>query len=185
MKPNRFSIGIVVILILGAIGLVIILKLTSPSKAPDTTEASPTQVESNSTTSDEEDALQALTDFLSALNSGDYATAEALYGDSYDILIGYNSDLDPADHAALLERACTTNGFNCLLLKTAGLDQMVSESEYLFTAELQTDNGALFEIGPCCGEDEEGFIPISEFNFTVIRTESGQWQVLDLPPYTP
>ena len=185
MKPNRFYIGIVVILILSAIGLAIILKLTSPSKAPDTTEAFPTQVENNSTVSDEEGALQALTDFLSALHSGDYTAAEALYGGSYDILIGYNADLDPADHAALLERACTTNGFNCLLLKTAGLDQMISESEFLFTVELQTDDGALFEIGPCCGEDEEGSVPISEFNFTVIRTATGQWQILDLPPYTP
>ena len=185
MKPNRFFIGIVVILILGAIGLAITLKLTSPSKAPDTTEAFPTQVESNSTTSNEEGALEALTDFLSALHSGDYAAADALYGGSYDILIGYNADLDPADHAALLERACTTNGFNCLLLKTAGLNQVNAGTEFLFTTELQTDDGTLFEIGPCCGEDEEGFIPISEFNFTVIRTATGQWQILDLPPYTP
>ena len=185
MKPNRFFIGIVVIMILGAIGLAIILKLTSPSKAPDTTEAFPTQIEGNSITSDEESALQALTDFLSALHSGDYATADALYGGSYDILIGYNADLDPADHAALLERACTTNGFNCLLLKTAGLDQTISESEFLFTVELQTDDGALFEIGPCCGEDEEGFVPVSTFSFKVIKIGPAHFHVMDLPPYTP
>ncbi len=149
------------------------------------TEAFPTEVEVISPVSEEDIAFQTLVDFLNALHSGDYASAEALYGGSYEILIGYNPDLDPADHAALLERACEINGLNCLKLKTASLDPSISENEFIFSVELQTEDGALFEIGPCCGEDEESFVPVSTFSFKVVKIGSENFQVMDLPPYTP
>ncbi|MBG0787793.1 MAG: hypothetical protein H0S79_22110, partial [Anaerolineaceae bacterium] len=88
-------------------------------------------------------------------------------------------------HAQLLARACEVNGLNCLQLKTSSLDQPTSENEFTFSVEFQTNDGSLFEIGPCCGEDEEGFIPVSTFSFTVVKIGPDQFQVLDLPPYTP
>ncbi|MBG0771327.1 MAG: hypothetical protein H0S82_06430 [Anaerolineaceae bacterium] len=185
MKHKPFWIGIIVILILGGIGLGIALMLTSPTVPQEVTESSPTEVTVMAIDPNEEQARQVLTEFLSALNSGDYASAEKLYGGAYDVLTGYNPDLDPADHAALLERGCTTNGLNCLLLMNATLDQVIDNNEFVFTVELQNQDGSRFEIGPCCGEDETNFTPTTEFTFTVIRTIKGQYQVMDLPPYTP
>lgn len=185
MKHKPFLFGIIAVLVLGGIGLVIILLLTSPTIPRDATESSPTEVTRMSTDPDVESARQALTEFLTALDTGDYASAERLYGGSYDVLTGYNPDLDPADHAALLERGCTTNGLNCLLLKSATLDQVIDNYEFVFTVELQNQDGSRFEIGPCCGEDETNFTPTTDFTFSVIWTAEGQYQVMDLPPYTP
>lgn len=185
MKHKPFLIGIIAILVLGGIGLGIILLLTSPTVPRDATESSPTEVTGMATDPNEETACQALTEFLNALNSGDYASADKLYGGSYDVLTGYNPDLDPADHAALLERGCTTNGLNCLLLKSATFDQVINNYEFVFTVELQNRDGSRFEIGPCCGEDDTDFTPTTDFTFTVIWMDEGQYQVMDLPPYTP
>ena len=185
MKQNKLITGILVILILGGIGLGIYLLLTPSSEGSDSPEATPTEVAVIPTETDEERALQALTEYLADLNSGDYASAEQLYGGPYEMLEGYNSDVDPEDHVQLLQRACEVNGLNCLQLKSATLNQVISDNEFIFIVELQTDDGDLFEIGPCCGEDEEGYIPISTFKFTVVLTGPGQYQVMDLPPYTP
>jgi hypothetical protein len=195
MKQNKLITGILIIIILGAVGLGIFLLLTSSSEGSDLPEANPTEVagipteaevtEALPTEVEADQALQALTEYLAALHSGDYASAEPLYGGSYEMLEGYNPDVDPADHAQLLQRACEMNGLNCLELMNANLEQGNSENEFVFSVELQTDDGGLFEIGPCCGEDEEGFVPVSVFTFTVIRVAPDQYQVMDLPPYTP
>jgi len=190
MKQKQLIIGMVVILILAGIGLGIYLRLNSPSEIPVSTEQEPTEVispetEAPPTEAAEDRALQALTEYLAALNSGDYASAEKLYGGSYEMLEGYNPDVDPSDHALLLERACEFNGLNCLKLKSANLDQITVDNKFVFTIELQTNNGELFEIGPCCGEDEEGFIPVSVFTFTVIQVDPSHYKIMDLPPYTP
>lgn len=195
MKQKQLIIGILVILILGGIGLGIFLLLTSSSEGSDSPEANPNEVAAIPTEAEEtvappteaaEDrALQVLTEFLSLLNSGNYASAEKLYGGSYEMLEGYNPDVDPSDHALLLERACEFNGLNCLKLKSARLDQITVDNKFVFSIELQTNNGELFEIGPCCGEDEEGFIPVSVFTFTIVQVGPDQYEVMDLPPYTP
>jgi len=171
MTKKRFFIGIIVILVMVAIVMTIVL-CSSPSSEP-------------SNPSKEDQALEALITFLNALYSGDYNSAARIYGGSYEILTGYNPDLDSSDPAALLERACTTNGFNCLQLKNVISTESTSENEFTFYVELQLDNGEPFEIGPCCGADEEGFVPISTFGFRVFEIDKGQFQVLDLPPYTP
>lgn len=181
MHQRRLFKWIIMILILGALGSVLFISCNSRSDIPDPLE----ETASVTIISDEDLALQTLTDFLSLLQSKDYASAEPLYGGSYDMLIGYNPDLDPADHVQLLERACEVNGLNCLKFKNASLDQVTNNAEFIFTVTLQTDDGALFEIGPCCGEDEEGFIPISTFSFIVVKVGPSQFQVMDLPPYTP
>lgn len=185
MKQKRFFTGILVIIILAGVGLGIFLMMTSPSELPGSTEAKPTEVPVNSTETEEDGALTTLTAFLTALNSRDYESAENLYGGSYETLEGYNPDVDPNNHILLLERACESNGLNCLKLKSATLKQTSIEQAFVFSVELQTNNGDLFEIGPCCGADEEDFIPVSVFNFSVIQNDQDQFQVLDLPPYTP
>lgn len=181
MHQKQLLKWIIIILILGVLGAVLFTSCNARSDVPNS------MIETTSSTpiNDEDQALQTLTDFLSLLQSKDYASAEPLYGGSYDMLIGYNPDLDPADHVQLLERACEVNGLNCLRLKNASLDQITDNAEFIFTVTLQTDDGALFEIGPCCGEDEQGFIPVSTFIFTVVKIDHDHFQVMDLPPYTP
>ena len=195
MKQKQLITLILIVFILGGLGVGIFLLLDSSGEsaspteqatlAQEPTEALPTETEMDPTDTESDQALQALTEYLTALNSGDYASAELLYGGSYEMLEGYNSDVDPDDHTQLLQRACEMNGLNCLELMNADLKQVNSDNEFIFSVELQTNGGVLFEIGPCCGEDEEGFIPISVFTFTVIKVGPDQYQVMDLPPYTP
>ena len=195
MKQKQLITLILIIFILGGLGIGIFLLLDSSGEpatpteqaalTQEPTEALRTETESNPTDAEADQALQTLTEYLADLHSGDYASAEPLYGGSYDMLEGYNSDVDPVDHIQLLQRACEVNGLNCFELMNADLEQVNSDNEFVFSVELQTDDGTLFEIGPCCGEDEEGFIPISVFTFTVIRVAPDQYQVMDLPPYTP
>src|SRR5688500_13051377 len=60
-------------------------------------------------------AQQVLQDYLMALNSGDYTLAAKLYGGDISLLQTWNPDIQD-DLPALLERACTQNGLQCLVL---------------------------------------------------------------------
>ncbi len=127
----------------------------------------------------------ALVDYLDALHTGDFETAATLYGGSYETLIAYNPDLDPSNHAALLERACTMNGFQCLQAAEIQLDDTKTETLTIFSVTFQNAQGALFELGPCCGADDTDSPPKSEFSFEVSKVDSNHFLVMDLPPYLP
>ncbi len=115
MRQRRLFKWIILILILVGIGSIVFLQYHSHSNVPDPME----EATSVTAISDEDQALQTLTDFLSLLQSKEYESAELLFGGSYDMLIGYNPDLDPADHAALLERACEVNGLKLFKVKNS------------------------------------------------------------------
>lgn len=137
------------------------------------------------TLNDEELAQHALMEFLENLHDGNYAEAARFYGGTYDVLIDQNPGLDPNDHAALLQNACTINGMQCLQGNIIGLDDKVSGTSYIFIVELHHDDGTLFELGPCCGSDQASSPSQSAFLFTVTSVDQNEFTVMDLPPYAP
>lgn len=130
------------------------------------------------------EAQGTLIDFFSLLNARKYADAVALYGGSYEVLQGWNPDLDPSDHAALLAIACEQNGLQCLQSRTATLIGLQGDT-YVFQVEFNNPDGSLFVLGPCCGANETEMPPVSQFDYRVTRNAEGKFVVMDLPPYVP
>jgi hypothetical protein len=127
------------------------------------------------------DAEQALRDYFTALNSGDYILAAKLYGGKLDLLQTWNPDIEN-DLPALFERACTQNGLVCMEARTVTYRGVSSDGNYEFFVEFSNPDGTLFHQGPCCGET--GGPSFTRFLFVVMKTESG-YAVMDLPPYVP
>ena len=84
-------------------------------------------------------AHRALLQFFDHLHTGRYQEAVNLYGGSYQVMIEQNPTIDPTDHVALVKNACTTNGFQCLQLKVAGIEYKPSPNEYLFTVQFLSE----------------------------------------------
>jgi hypothetical protein len=131
-------------------------------------------------------------DFFEHLSVGRYEEASQLYGGSYEVLSEYNSTLDPQDHDALWQAACTSNGFQCLRVHSARLQEQIrlqedgsAKAEYRFLVEFYTPDDQLFVRGPCCGASEADMPSESEFSFTVVRSKEGAYRVQDLPVYVP
>jgi hypothetical protein len=133
----------------------------------------------------EQSAQQALLSFLEDMHTGSYTKAMKQYGGSYETLIENNTNIQPNNHAALLENACTINGYQCLEVKTVMLEKNISPTEFTFAVEFLNEDGSLFMRGPCCGGNETDFPAQSSFTFTVIRDDEGNFLVMDLPPYVP
>ena len=125
------------------------------------------------------DALAALTDFLSAMRSGRYDDAAALYSGSYEAPQEWNPTVDPNDHEALLEAAC--GQLLCTLEVKRVLPGLIDGDTYSFYLEF-TQDGEPFSLGPCCGDDSTE--PQTQFLFQVNSTDDG-YKVLTLPVYTP
>jgi hypothetical protein len=154
-----------------------------PGDGPESGRLAPAEAQSPS---DQELARQSLLDFFRHLNAGQYAEASQLYGGSYGHLIESNPGLDHEDHAALLRNACTVNGFQCLRVRSAHLQERASSgAEFQFMVEFSTPEGELFVRGPCCGASETDMPSQSEFTFFVARSEDGVYRVQELPVYVP
>ena len=134
---------------------------------------------------DEALAAHAIYDFFNTLQAGDYAEAAQQFGGSYDVLTGYNPEVDPDDFATLWRNGCSINGLNCLKARSLTLAGQPAPGEYLFDVEFSTREGELFVLGPCCGVDETQQPPVWVFPIRVVRGEDGGYRVIDLPPYTP
>lgn len=134
---------------------------------------------------DEQHAQQALIDFLENLHDEQYEEAAKLYGGTYEIMIDQNPAIDPADHAPLMQNACTINGAQCLGVKSAVLDRDVSAIEFAFKVEFLNEDGTLMVLGPCCGGNVTDSPPQSSFIFSVIKARDGKFLVMDMPPYMP
>jgi hypothetical protein len=135
---------------------------------------------------DTELAQGVLIEFFEHLNNGDYLSASALYGGSYEVLAEYNPELDPQDSVALFRSACTINGFQCLQVRSVALQERVAHAgEYRFVVEFLAPDGGHFVLDPCCGAIETDIRPRSQFVFTVAQNAEGTYQVQDLPVYVP
>lgn len=145
----------------------------------------PSELPSTETLSDDQLALHVLVDFLESLHDGKYDEAAQLHGGTYEFMIDHNPGIDPNDHTALLQNACTINGAQCLQVKTAGLDKKVTNKEFVFKVDLLNADGTLFVLGPCCGGNETEFPPQSIFYFTVVKVDKDKFIVMNMPPYAP
>jgi hypothetical protein len=130
-------------------------------------------------------AQQALTDFLNRLYDGNFEEAAELYGGTYETMLDQNPSLDPNDPIALLQNACTINGYECLKVKSVKLDRTISATEITFKVEFMNGDGTLFILGPCCGGNETDSPSQSAFIFKVIKNGDGKFQVMGMPPYIP
>lgn len=126
-------------------------------------------------------AEESLEEFFQALSSGNYERAADLYGGETAVLEGYNPDLE-GELAALLERACTLNGFQCLPVRSLTYIGSDVRGGCQFLVEFINPDGTLFRQGPCCG-DETG-LSTSSFLVSLIE-QDGSWKVMNLPPYVP
>jgi hypothetical protein len=130
-------------------------------------------------------ALRALEDYLGALARADYAGAAALYGGSYETFSNNNPGIPPEDRAALFEAACMVNGYVCnLSVRSVAHSAGLGPGLFRFVVELQNPEGALFELGPCCGEAPIDAPPQTQFAFLVQRVETA-YLVLTEPVYIP
>lgn len=138
-------------------------------------------------TGDLAQARGALEAFFDALHAGAYEKAAEIYGGSYESLIDINPEVDPNNHAALLERACTVNGFQCLKVKEVVREKQDWPDTFTCTVEFTKPDGSLFVLGKCCGASETDSQPQSQFDFTVMRIPQlgGAFRVQGLPVYVP
>ena len=130
-------------------------------------------------------AEEVLTEFYQLLNDGKYDQAAILYGGSYEMLQGYNPDLDNEDYAGLLKAGCELNGLMCLKVLEVLSSQTSDEDEFIFEIALANPDGSQFVLGPCCGATEEEMPPQSSFVVRVVCQEDVPCLVIDLPPYVP
>jgi hypothetical protein len=132
-------------------------------------------------------ARAVLVAFFDALNDGWYAEADVQYGGSYEELIAMNPGVDPNDHTALLEHACTINGFQCLKVKQIVQQVQDWPDTYTFTIEFLNPDSSPFVLGTCCGASETDMPPQSRFDVVVMRVpQAGNaLRVQSLPVYVP
>ena len=143
------------------------------------------ELPSTDSPSDDLRAQEVLLDFLDSLHKGEYHKAAQLYGGTYETMIDHNPAMNPEDHVALLQTACTINGAQCLQVKSPSLDRQVSNTKFTFKVEFLNADGTPFVLGPCCGGNETDFPPQSVFYLTALKMDKVNYAVMDMPPYAP
>jgi hypothetical protein len=151
------------------------LPLITPEPPPQPRDAA-------SPTNDSEESIhqagETLVAFYEMLNQQNYEAAVELFGGGYGIVINWNPDVDPNDHATLLMRGCEVNGFLCILRigKIVNADQ-ISPLEYHFMVEFNKPDGSIFQRkGP-------NDTLVTQFLFRVVRDCGGKFLVVDWPFY--
>ena len=76
------------------------------------------------------------------------------------------------------------NGLACLRVRRIVSEEEVAPDEFSFVVEFEREDGSLFELGPCCGAEEEDFAVQTQFTYTVKRL-GDRYVVEELPPYVP
>lgn len=137
----------------------------------------------NSAVQEWEAAQQALVDYFTLLNQGQYNKVIALYGGSYESLIAMNPDINSFDLERLWEHGCTINGLQCLPVRSATLKEQ-GDNTFDFIVEFSNPDGSRFVLGPCCGADATQMLPMEKFTYQVVKKD-GRFLVMDLPVYLP
>jgi hypothetical protein len=159
--------------------LIVVASLLVACAAPTPVTESPTDLEH---------ARQTLIDFFSLLSNGKYSEAVERFADDadtefYETTQRNNVDVDPADHAALMEAACT-HQLRCMEILNVVSSEQISDTEFVFTVEFANPDGTLFVLGPCCGSDETEMPPVSQFEYRVEKVGS-EFFVHGSPVYVP
>ncbi|WP_156525310.1 hypothetical protein [Chloroflexus islandicus] len=174
--------GIVIVNVLACTAQPVALPPTPTATATvlptPTATASPTPV-----VTDEQLAQQALIEFFDRLHRGDYAAAVELFGGSYESIIAYVPNVDPADYPALLQGMC--NIHQCLKVKQIVSSLQWRDDYFLIGVQLEDPEGGVFTFGPCCGASLEEFPPRSVFEYLVMKRADQTFVVIGLPPYVP
>ena len=140
-----------------------------------------------STSAEMEEARKVLMTYFDLMSEGNYAEAAKLYGGTYENLTDMNPDIDPSNRVALLERACTVNGFKCLPIMNIVQEVQDWPDTFIFTVEFANLDSSLFVFNACCGTTETNTQPQSQFDYTVLRIpQMGDiFLVRELPLYVP
>jgi hypothetical protein len=120
--------------------------------------------------------------FFLLLSQGKYTEADRLFGGDYQPLVDQNPSLDPANHAALWQAACTINGFQCL--ETYSVSYVDKQDDvFTFKVEFKNPDGGKFSAPTSEGDAQ------TEFTFRVKKAAGFEYasdieyQVIDLPVY--
>ena len=139
-----------------------------------------TSLPSETATTDEEQARNALIAFFAHLSAGDYAAAAPLFGGDFDENL--RQPLPDETTEEYWEYIC--NYWWCLpVAEITGVEQ-VSADEYRFYAVFVFPDGSRFEVGACCGGDPAAHPPVWQFAYHVRRID-GEWKVMRAPLFTP
>jgi hypothetical protein len=137
-----------------------------------------------SLSSDLEVARATLSEYFDDLAFGNYAAAADRYGGELNQLADWNPDIDPSNHSALFEAACTRQ-LQCLPVRSIVYASQVGDGSFTFTLEFSNADGSLFVLGPCCGANETEMPPVSQFDCPVEKSSAGDYKVMCLPVYVP
>lgn len=147
--------------------------------------SAPIVARKSSNSPDIESAQKALIGFFYHLHAGDYGRAVELYGGEYDLMRQHNPGIDPDDYASLFRNACTINGAQCLEILQVEFLGKPSNAEFQFAVQFENDDGSLFTLGPCCGDEDINAGPKDKFLYTVRLECTGRYLVMGMPVYVP
>jgi hypothetical protein len=145
----------------------------------------------------------AMEEFFQNLNEKQYDRAIPSYDGLYNQFRDWNPTVSYYDLGTLWKNACEMNGLNCLRVKDIVKKEIVTPEEvfrdevtdgwsekqykydlvYKYTITYQNQDGSTFQIGPCCGEEDNGE-RTKEFNVLVGKKDNNFF-ILTPPPYTP
>ena len=134
--------------------------------------------------SEQSRARDALQSYFDALHAGDFSLAAGFTGGGLDVLADMNPTIADTDAAALLQAACTSNGFECLAVRRIVSEREIAPGTYRFEVEFENADGSLFVRGPCCGASEAEMPSQSVFAYDVVGSGEA-FKVQQLPVYVP
>jgi len=129
-------------------------------------------------------AQTALINYFDLLNNKQYSQAIIYHGSGYAGLREWNPDLPGDNYLALLKLGCEQNGWRCLKIKKVLTSEQFSPNEFSFIVQFQNNDGGLFKLGPCCGEDKNSQLAQTDFEYTVKKI-GGKFSVETPPVYGP
>lgn len=138
------------------------------------------------TTPDETKAAQqVLVDFFDLARRNKFDEASEfiqLNSDEWEVLASFSDGADTNDRVRLLEDYCSATG-TCMRIKVLSSERLDNEV-YRFVIQFMTAGGTLFELGPCCGAEDEELPSQKEFEYDVKKV-GGSFKVITPPLYRP
>jgi hypothetical protein len=136
---------------------------------------------SDSATTEEEQARNALLTFFSGLSTQNYEEAASYYGGEK---IEYAREMMPNESLAeYWEYVCSTV-LQCLPVAEITHTEQVSDDEFIFDVVFVQPDGGRFEMGACCGSDPAASPPVWQFVYSVKKI-NGMWKMMRGPIFTP
>ncbi len=135
---------------------------------------------SESATTDEEQARNAVIAFFANLSTGNYTEAANHFGGEVSEYARAQMPGETMD--AYWGYLC--GSLWCLPVTEISDVKQVSESEYIFYVVFMLPDGTRFEIGACCGGDPAATPPVWQFAYPVQKID-GVWKVMRGPLFTP